>query len=106
VRREQFFRLRLDDEEQERLTEEAKAAGLTKADLIRAALGWKTHSPPSLPPVEAKKLVAGVAEAAPADPESEPHKHALEQLAKRIHGRDGVPMKVARQRAKEEGVSE
>jgi hypothetical protein len=98
---EGVFRFRLRPGERDRLDREAAAKGLSKADLIREALGWECNAAPSLPPSAA---ALGLVAKAPvgADPEAEPGKAALEGLAKRIHGRDGVPMRVARQRAKEQ----
>lgn len=100
--RSEVYRFRLTPEEQKRLEGEAQERGITKADRIREALGWDRHSAPVMEPSERTKDAIGApTQGPPADPAKQPGKAAIEELAKRIHGSEGVPMRVASQRAKE-----
>lgn len=102
-RREEIFRFRLNEEEQARLGREAAERGLSKADRIREALGWDRRAEPKAPLATTGAVAAVVGKpptGKPADPEREPGKAAIEELAQRIHGGEGVPMRVARSRAK------
>ncbi len=97
-----FFKFRISDEEQARLLAEAEERGITRADRIREALGWDRASAPVLPTSQrTKDAIVKPPPGPPADPDKEPGKAAIEELAKRIHGSEGVPMRVASQRAKE-----
>lgn len=101
-RRDEVFRLRVTPEEQDSLGREAAERGLSKADLIRVALGWDARAPKAAVSSTAVVAALGKAPSGPkADPEREPGKAAIEALAKRISGGEGVPMRVARNRATE-----
>jgi hypothetical protein len=96
--RSEVFRFRLTPEEQDRLAREAADAGLSKADLIRRALGWDGRAQPTASPAAA--IPPPVPKGKAADPKREPGKAAIEELAKRIHGGQGLTMRTARARAK------
>jgi hypothetical protein len=82
VKRGAVFQLRLSVPEAERLESQAKDAGLSKADLIRKALGWDiTRRPTRTAPV--RDVVAAAPEQA-VDPEKQPGAAALQALAKRL----------------------
>lgn len=99
--RSEIYRFRLDPEEQERLGREAAEAGLSKADLIRRALGWDTRSAARPASGAVAAVISKAPTSKPADPAREPGKAAIEELAQRISGGEGVPMRVARNRAKQ-----
>jgi len=102
TKKTRIFRFRLDDAEQERLQRETDERGLSsKADRIREALGWGPLAARALPPSPQTREVIRRPEGPAADPEEEIGMAAIEELAKRIHGGEGVPMRVATQRAKE-----
>lgn len=104
--RSEIFRFRLSPAEQERLQREADERGLeSKAERIRDALGWldrpldrPTDDRPAGLPI---RQPAPPASTAPPDPARQPGAAAIEELAKRIYGGEGVPMSVARARARE-----
>lgn len=101
--RSEIFRFRLTPEEQDRLEREAADRGLSsKADRIREALGWDARSPQTPPSEAVKAAIAKPPAAKKTDPDQQPGKAGIEALAKRIYGTDGVPMAVARKRAKQQ----
>lgn len=81
--RSRVYRFRLYDEEAERLDREARERGLSKADLIRAALGWDKvdRGPRSTPaPITAPPRTPAV------DPERQPGLAGIQQIAERLGG--------------------
>jgi hypothetical protein len=76
------FQLRLSTPEAQKLEDQAKEAGLSKADLIRRALGWDiTKRPTRTAPV---RDVVAQAPTGAVDPDREPGKAALQSLAQRL----------------------
>lgn len=101
MRLSEVFRFRLTPEESERLDKQAEAKGLSKADLIRDALGWElTRAPAKTPSKATQDLFAPVETETPADPSLEPGKAAIEQLASRLHAKEGLPKRAAEREAK------
>lgn len=103
MKRSEVYRFRLTPGERDRLEQETAERGLTsKADRIREALGWEGRASNPAPPAAVAAVIAEPpADAPSADPAREPGKAGIEELAKRIYGKEGVPMAAARQRAKE-----
>jgi hypothetical protein len=84
-RRGAVFQLRLLDDEPQRLEDQAKEAGLSKADLIRKALGWDITGRPtrSSPPQSA---VPTDPAGRPIDPDKQPGLAAIHQIARKLKG--------------------
>lgn len=99
----EFFKLRITDAEREKLEKDAAAKGLTQSDFIREKLGFKKRRAPSLPASEGLKTITAAAAKKAAteevDPEANPGLAGLEELAKRLYGSEGIPMREARKRA-------
>jgi hypothetical protein len=94
VARSKWLKVRVDDGEIAEVKETAAQAGLSVSDLARERLGL-TASRPAAPAPVAPGIPTGGDSPEPDDP-------AIEAEAKRIYNRDGVPMRLARQRAREQ----
>lgn len=98
--RDEVYRFRLTADEQKRLSREADQKGISKADLIRDALGW-TRTAKSAPSTAAVRDLAQKAPAKkPVDREAEPGKAAIEELAQRIRNREGLTTPHSKQEAR------
>lgn len=95
--RGEIFRFRLTEPEARELDRQAEEKQVTKADLIREAVGLK--------PLHGKRTPMGkrLAEVKPSstriDRQAEPGKAAIDALAKRIRTREGKTTPVARREA-------
>lgn len=86
MKREAIFRFRITAQEAERLDSEATERGITKADLIREALGWKKaeKAPRSARPAP---LAPTQPAEKPIDPARQPGLAAIQELAQRLGGK-------------------
>lgn len=80
MKRRAVFQLRLTDDEAQRLEDDAKAAGLSKADLIRRGLGWALTARPTRAP----SIRHMPAAEKPIDAEKQPGLAAIHALQKRL----------------------
>jgi hypothetical protein len=81
--RRSVFQLRLLDTEAQRLEDQAKEAGLSKADLIRKALGWDTTDRSPRTPTPQLAVPPAPAER-PVDPERQPGLAAIQEIANKL----------------------
>lgn len=80
MKRGAVFQLRLSVPEAERLESQAKDAGLSKADLIRKALGWDITKRPTRTAARPGRTATSAAK----KPDDNVGKAALEELRRRI----------------------
>jgi hypothetical protein len=81
VKRDSIFRFRVTPVEADRLQTEADAQGLSKADLIRKALGWDITA---LPSRDMSQVLSVPVPEEPIDADKRPGASAIQQLAQRL----------------------
>lgn len=85
MKRRAVFQLRLTEQEAQRLDREAMERGVSKADLIRSALGWETTERPTR-----SAPIRDTVTSAPTktiDPDLQPGLAAIQQIAKKLKGK-------------------